>query len=133
MTFLQLLQALEERLGRVHLPVRSQAARLPDIFEGCGLHHELAVRLVRAIYTENRCRHVRDRVSADASLRAITPIHTAVAHADHTDIDTYRFSAGFLATVQAVFEQEPRPRPPKAQEPRGQVLLFRLMRRRAHR
>ncbi|WP_297390338.1 hypothetical protein [Acidiferrobacter sp.] len=133
MTFLQLLQALEERLGHVHLPVRPQAARLPEVFEGCGLHHELAVMLVRAIYTENRCQHLRDRVSAEACLRAVAPIHAAVAHADHTDVDTYRFSEGFFAAVQAVFEQKPRARPPKAQEPRGQILSFPLMRRRAHR
>ncbi|MDA8190360.1 hypothetical protein [Acidiferrobacter thiooxydans] len=132
MTFLQLLQALEQRLGHVHLPVRPQAAGLPDVFEGCGLHHELAVTLVRAIYTENRCRHVRDWVSAEACLRAVAPIHAAVAHADHTDIDTYRFSEGFLAAVQAVFEHKPRSRPPKSPEPRGQILSFPLARRRAH-
>ncbi|WP_298134775.1 hypothetical protein [Acidiferrobacter sp.] len=130
MTFLQLLQALEERLGRVHLPVRPQAARLSDLFEGCGLHHELAVTLARAIYAENGCRHVRDRVSADACLRAIAPIHAAVAQAEHTDVDTYRFSEGFLAAVQAVFEQRPQPRPTKAAKPSGQVLPFSLMRRR---
>ena len=133
MTFLQLLQALEQRLGHVHLPIQPRAARLPEVFDGCGLHHELAVTLVRAIYRENRCRHVRDRVSVEACLRAVAPIHAAVAHADHTDVDTYRFSEGFLAAVQAVFEQKPGARPPKVREPRGQLLSFPLTRRRAHR
>lgn len=133
MTFLQLLQSLEERLGHVHLPVRPQAAGLQDIFEGCGLHHELIVALVRAIYVENHCRHIKDRVQADASLKAVTPIHGAVARADHTDIDTYRFSEGFLTALQAVFEQKPHPRPVRPQAPRGQVLPFPVLRRRAQR
>ena len=133
MTFLQLLQSLEERLGHVHLPVRPQAASLQDLFEGCGLHHELTVALVRAIYIENRCQHLKDRVAGEACLRAIAPIHAAVAHADHTDVDTYRFSEGFLAAVQAVFEQRPGPRPAKPQGPRGRILPFPSMRRRAHR
>ncbi|MHB1513422.1 MAG: hypothetical protein ACYCTF_09100 [Acidiferrobacter sp.] len=133
MTFLQLLQSLEERLGHIHLPVRPQATGLQDLFEGCGLHHELTVALVRAIYTENHCRHIKDGVVAEASFKAVTPIHAAVAHAERTDIDTYRFSEGFLAALQTAFEQKPHPRPVRPQAPRGQVLPFPTLRRRAHR
>jgi len=131
MTFLQLLQALEERLGHVQLPLRSKAASVHEIFEGCGLHHELALTLVRAIYTKNRCHHLKDEVMAETSLRAIAPIHAAVLQAQHTDIDTYRFLETFVANVQAVFGQEPGPRPIKPEAKRGCIVPFPVHRRQA--
>lgn len=129
MTFLQLLQTLEERMGRIHWPLRSQAASVHELFEGCGLHHELVLTLARAIYTENHCHHLKDRVTIEATLRAIGPIHAAVLHADHTDIDTYRFLESFVATVQAVFGQKPPPRRVRSDRKVGQVLLFPIRRR----
>ncbi len=133
MTFLQLLQTLEDRLGHVHLPLKPQAKALSELFEGCGLHHELTLALVRAVYTENQCRHLKDAVTVEACLRAVGPIHAAVSHADHTDIDTYRFSEAFVAAIQAAFGQGPRPRPARAPGLRGQILPFPVLRRRPSR
>ena len=132
MTFLQLLQTLEERMGRIHWPLRSQAVTVHELFEGCGLHHELVLTLARAIYAENRCHHLKDRVTVEATLRAIGPIHAAVLHADHTDIDTYRFLESFVATIQAIFGQKPPPRRVPPARKVGQVLLFPIRRRAAH-
>ncbi|MHB8253255.1 MAG: hypothetical protein ACYDEV_06040 [Acidiferrobacter sp.] len=131
MTFLQLLQILEERLGRLHLPLKPGATNIHELFEGCGLHHELTLTLVRAIYTGNRCHHLKDQVAAEPSLRAIAPIHAAVLHADHTDIDTFRFLQAFVAAVQSVFGQQPRPRPIKPQVEFGRVLPFPVRRHQA--
>lgn len=132
MTFLQLLQTLEERMGRIHWPLRARAASVHELFEGCGLHHELVLTLARAIYVENRCHHLKDRVTVEATLRAIGPIHAAVLHADHTDIDTYRFLESFVATVQGLFGQQPPPRRVRPDTKPGQVLLFPVRRRAAH-
>ncbi|HUW97454.1 MAG TPA: hypothetical protein VMV40_01240 [Acidiferrobacter sp.] len=131
MTFLQLLQALEERLGRIHLPLRPKAASIHEIFEGCGLHHELALMLVRAIYTKNRCCHLHDKVAAETSLSAIAPIHTAVLRARHTDIDTYRFLETFTTHMQAAFGPQLRPHVAKSEVPLGRVVPFPLRRREA--
>lgn len=129
-TFLQLLQALEDRLGHIHLPLQAKAKTLPELFEECGLHHELTLTLVRAIYMENRCAHLKDTVAAEPTLRAIAPIHAAVLHADHTDIDTYRFLEAFLAAVQAILDRHPKPRPARSGGQRGLLLHFPLIRTR---
>lgn len=129
-TFLQLLQALEDHLGHIHLPLRAKAKTLPELFDECGLHHELTLTLVRAIYAENRCAHLKDTVSAEPTLRAIAPIRTVVLHADHTDIDTYHFLEAFLVAVQAIFDRHPKPRPAKPEGQRGLLLRFPLMRSR---
>lgn len=129
-TFLQLLQGLEDRLGHIHVPLQAKAKSFPELFEGCGLHHDLTQALVRAMYAENRCRHLKDTVAAEACLRAIAPIHAAVLQADHTDIDTYRFLEAFVGAVQAVLGRPPKPRPAKTRAPQGLILRFPLMRTR---
>lgn len=132
MNFLQLLQTLEERLGHIHLPLRPRATSIHELFEGCGLHHELMVTLVRAIYTENHCHHIKDKVTVEASLRAIAPIRTAILHADHTDVDTYRFLETLVSHIHIVFGQNPSPRRAKPESEPGQILRFPLRHRQAH-
>lgn len=124
MTYLELLRLLEERLGRLHVPLRANASTVHELFDGCALHHELMTALVRAVYTGNRCHHVKDRVTPDKTLQAIGPIRTAILNADDTDIDTYRFVEAFFAEVQKGFGQhQPKPhrRLPQAG---GQIIAF---------
>lgn len=122
MTYLQLLTALEHRLGRLHVPLRPGGATVHDLFEGCALHHELVLQLVRAIYSENRCHHIRDIVTAEVSLQALIPIQARVLQSEHTDIDTYHFLQTFITTVQDIFGNPPKHRPSKVTH--GQILFF---------
>lgn len=128
MTYLELLRALEERLGRLHMPLRTHTPTVHELFDGCALHHELMVALVRAVYTGNHCQHVRDRITAEATLEAIAPIRAAILHADNTDIDTYRFVEAFLGAVQDSIGRRPAPRPVRTAA-RGKVIAFRTRRR----
>ena len=124
MTYLELLHLLEERLGRLHMPLRTKAATVHELFDGCALHHELMTTLVRAVYAANRCHHVKDRITAEKTLEAISPIRAAILGAEDTDIDTYRFVEAFVAEVQKAFGQSqvrPRRHPAPA---RGEVIAF---------
>ncbi len=123
MTYLELLCLLEERLGRLHMPLRANAATVHDLFDGCALHHELMTAFVRAVYAGNRCHHIKDRVTAEKTLQAIGPIRTAILCADDTDIDTYRFVEAFVTEVQKGFgEHQPRRR--RLPAPGGEVIPF---------
>lgn len=99
MTFLQLMQLLERRLGYHQLPVNADAIHVRDIFESCPVHHDLATRLLREIYRANRCQRTADLVARDATIGAILPIRAEVLKAPHTDVDMFRFLETFCEAV----------------------------------
>ncbi|MDA8389567.1 MAG: hypothetical protein M0Z76_02360 [Gammaproteobacteria bacterium] len=124
MTYLELLCLLEERLGRLHIPLRANASTVQELFDGCALHHELMTALARAVYVGNRCHHVKDRITPEKTLQAINPIRAAILDADNTDIDTYCFVEAFVTEVQKGFGQHQTKPRPRLRPAGGQIIAF---------
>ena len=103
MNFKELLQHLEERLGNHHFPVNPAATNIKDVFASGPLHHDLMVRIVRAIYKDNGCRSLKDPVSAEKTFGAIAPIRLQVLHSTATDVDLYRAVDDLCHALQNIF------------------------------
>lgn len=120
MNFTELLQRLEDRLGRHQLPLNAAASGIKNVFEGCPLHHELMTRLVQAIYRENACRRLHDPVRRVETFRALEPIRLQALRAPSTDIDVYRLLEELCAAVNEVLEDGPSSgAAPRASRPAG--------------
>jgi hypothetical protein len=90
MTYIELLQALEQRLGNQHLPLNPRATTMKQIFEGSPVHHELMRQLVDAIYIANGCRQLGDAVDKDKTFAAIGPLRRDTLQRPTADVDVYR-------------------------------------------
>ncbi|MHB1586604.1 MAG: hypothetical protein ACYCRH_06865 [Acidiferrobacteraceae bacterium] len=104
MTFLQLMQALERRLGYHQLPLNPNARHLRDLFESVALHHDLALRLAHEIYRHNRCQKTGGLVQRGPTLEAIMPVRREVLQACNTDIDVFRFIEAFCEGVERILQ-----------------------------
>ena len=119
MNFLELLQALELRLGYQHLPLNPRASTLKRIFECSPVHHDLMHRLVHALYYTNGCERLTDAVGRDACFEAIGPVRQDILRIPTTDVDAGRllddlchalddiFSSGQAAPPTAVPTKKP--------------------------
>ncbi len=122
MNFLELMQTLEERLGYQHLPLNPSARGIKDILDGSAVHHELMIRLVRAIFTANRCQRLADPVTHAATFNALGPLRLETLRSGSTDVCTYRFLEELCRTLDRAFaddamparEAKPRATPPTA-------------------
>ena len=90
MNFKELLEQLEERLGYHQFPVNPAATNIKDVFEGSPLHHDMMIRLARAIYVSNACRRLTDPVNLDKTLQALAPIRQEALRSSMADVDLYR-------------------------------------------
>jgi len=102
-TFIELLQRLESRLGYHQLPLNPAATDLRNIFESGPLHHDLLTRVVREIYRSNRCRRIEDAVTRDGTFNAIAPIRQSLLGATSTDVDAYHVMDDLCRAVAHVF------------------------------
>jgi hypothetical protein len=109
MTFIELMRQLENSLGSLQLPVNIGACDIKKIFDGGPLHHDLAVRLVRAIYKSNRCQKMSDDIDQARTFEAITPIRQELLQKKTTDIDAYHFMDDFCQALGGCFNQGYRP------------------------
>jgi hypothetical protein len=103
MTFLELLQALEHRLGYQHLPLNPQATTLKQIFECSPVHHELMHRLVQALYQANDCSTLHDNVDKDTCFAAIGPVRQQTLKTASTDVDAYRLLDELCHALNEIF------------------------------
>lgn len=106
MNFKELIERLADEIGYHQVPFNTRARGVDELFESCALHHELMVRLVRAIHRHNDCRNLSDTVTRVATLGAIAPIRLEVLHSSKTDIDTKRLMDDFCTAVDNAFEHE---------------------------
>ena len=107
MTFRELAIWLENRLGTCHLLVNREAKEPADLLLATGLHDRLVHELLRAVYKSNRCYHIRARLSADHTLRALQPVREKVLDEPATDLHTVRFLDALDAAVRAAFALPP--------------------------
>ncbi|HKQ31414.1 MAG TPA: hypothetical protein VJS66_09030 [Burkholderiales bacterium] len=109
MTYVELLHALEQRLGYQHLPLNPHAAGIKDLFESTPVHHELMQRLVQALYRCNGCRLIVDAVTKEACFEAIGSTRQEMLKTATTDVEAYRLMDDVCRALIEIFEviQEP--------------------------
>lgn len=99
------MQYLETRVGHHQLPLDPQAHDLRGLLASCALHHEVTRELTQAIYKQNRCNTLRDRVDPARTLEAIVPIRLKILQSDTTDLDLFHFIEAWCAAVTAFFDE----------------------------
>jgi hypothetical protein len=122
MNFLELMRTLETRLGYQHLPLNPSAGGIKDIFDSSAVHHELMIKLVRAIFAANRCQRLTDTVTHAATFNALGPLRLETLRSGTTDVCTYQFLEELCRALDGAFADaampsratRPRPTPPTA-------------------
>ena len=103
MTFRELIEQLARRIGQHQLPVSTSASELRGFIDSGAVHYELVTQVVTAIYTGNRCRHLADPVTRDATFESIEPIRLAALRSPKTDVDAYALMESICAEVARIF------------------------------
>jgi hypothetical protein len=103
MTFRELAIWLENRLGTCHLLVNRDAKEPADLLLATGLHDRLLKELLTAVYKNNRCYHIRARLSAQNTLAALQPLREKVLDEPATDLHTVRLLDAVDQAVRAAF------------------------------
>lgn len=127
MSFLKLLQFLEERLGHQHVPLNTAAQKFPELLLSGAIHHDCLREIAAAIFKHNACRHPHDVIAADATLAALAPIRLKVLQSPHTDVDLFHFVENLCAATDAYFRESDdaiEARKPARKRARASVLPF---------
>jgi hypothetical protein len=119
MNFKELMQQLESRLGYHQIPLNPAARGIKDIFENGPLHHDLVTRLVKAIFTENKCQRLEDAVAREATFRALSPIRLEAIRSNSTDVDLFNLVDDLCRAVERIFAIEPGGPPGGNETPEG--------------
>jgi hypothetical protein len=132
MTFLELLLALEHRLGYQHVPLNPRADSLKQIFECSPVHHDLMHRVVQALYHANHCRQLGDSVEKDACFAAIGPVRQQTLKTPSTDVDAYHLLDDLCHALDQAFANGERPQPSTSADarPTADVIPLNVKRRR---
>lgn len=127
MSFLGLMQFLEDRLGHHQVPLNLHATTPAALLSSCALHHDLTKDIAATIYKANACRKLHDRIDAEKTLAALAPIRLKVIKSPQTDIDTFEFIESLCATVDAYFHLSAVPPAPNERSPAnaGRIVQFR--------
>lgn len=107
MTYLELLQALEHRLGYQHLPLNPHASTLKNLFESSPVHHELMHGLAQALYQRNTCCKLEDAVTREHCFEAIGLVRRAALKAAGTDVDAYHLLEDICHALDEIFPVSP--------------------------
>lgn len=103
MTFKQLIEYLENRLGYHQMPVDPHAQGLHDLFESCPLHDRLTKQLARGIFKRNKCQRLSDLVYQGKTESVLQEIRNSVHREEHTDIDRFNFIEDYCQAVHEFF------------------------------
>ncbi len=106
MTYSQLIEFLENRLGYLQMPVNPHASGPRNIFENCPLHDQLTKQLVNKIYKKNHCRHLSDKISRKITERVLQEIRQVVRLESRTDIDRIHFIDDVCNAVSEFFSAD---------------------------
>jgi len=91
MTFIELMQRLEQMLGYHQWPVDPDARELRDVFDNSPVNGELAIRIMRELYKGNHCQKLDDAVTLEQCDQTLIPIRLKLVRSQTTDIDAYQF------------------------------------------
>lgn len=122
MTFKELLEYLEERLGYHQMPLNPAATGIKDVFECSPVHPDLMVSVVRAIYAENGCRSLHDKVERLVTLDALGPIRLARLRAASTDVDEHSLIEELCVILNEAFTEDAEP-PQRAPAPAAAEII----------
>ena len=103
MNFMELLRALEHRLGNQHLPLNPRATTIKQIFDCSPVHHELMQRVVQALYHVNGCQHLTDPIAQQACFDAIGPVRQDTLKTPSTDVDAYHLLDDLCHALDEIF------------------------------
>jgi len=103
MNFLELLLLLEKAIGHHQIPVNPKSAELRGLIDSGAIHYELITQIATAIYTGNRCRHLHDPVTQDATFESLEPIRLSVLRSPSTDVDVHGLMETICAEVALAF------------------------------
>ena len=109
MTFLELLLALEHRLGYQHVPLDPQASTLKHIFDCSPVHHELMYRIVQALYHANGCTRLTDSVNRETCFEAVGPVRQQALKTPNADVDAYHLLENLCHALDEIFTAEHTP------------------------
>ena len=65
MSFRELIEQLARRIGSHQIPLNPAATELRGLIDSGAVHYELITQIATAIYTGNRCRHLKDAVAQE--------------------------------------------------------------------
>jgi len=105
MTFIELLNFLEDRLGYHQFPVNVQAKDLAQVFDSSAIHHDFAVKLVHEIYKANHCQNLRSPIDQDKVEEVLVRLRADALDGKKTDIDLYHFIEDICVVVYEFFTQ----------------------------
>ena len=108
MNFLQLIEKLTAHVGQHQLPANLTATGIQSLIDSSALHYDLATRIARAIYDQNRCRRLTDPVEAEATFEALGPIRAMLLCSSRTDVDAFRFMEDLCTAVAKIFDKQRR-------------------------
>lgn len=91
MTFIELMQRLEQMLGYHQWPVDSGARELREVFDNSPVNGELTIKIMRALYKGNHCQKLTDPVTLEQCDQTLIPIRLKLVRSQTTDIDAYQF------------------------------------------
>jgi hypothetical protein len=133
MTFQELLLEFERRLGYHHVPLNPAARGIKDVFESSPVHHDLMIRLARAVFAANGCQRLTDPVARDKTFAAFAPIRVEVLRSDKCDVDAHRLIDELCTALEQIFRSDrPRLRADRSAgaAAAGNVVAFDVFRRR---
>ena len=125
MSFRELIEWLSKRIGHHQIPLNPVATELRGLIDSGAVHYELITQIATAIYTGNRCRHLKDAVTQDATFEALEPIRLAVLRAPGTDVDTHGLMETICAEVAHAFGVTAPGKGPAAPSSSGELVRFR--------
>ena len=104
MNFRELIETLSQRIGYHQIPVNAGVSGIRGLIDSSAVHYELITQIVTAIYTGNRCRHLKDPVTRDATFEALEPIRTVIARSPKTDVDVFALMEAVCSEVARAFQ-----------------------------
>lgn len=109
MTYIELLRALEQRLGYQHLPLDPHASTVKNLFDSTPVHHELMQRLTQALFHGNHCRTLTDSVQRDACFDVMGTIRQETLKTTTTDVEVYRLLDDLCQMLDELFAEVRQP------------------------
>ena len=125
MTFRELIEQLARGIGQHQIPLNATASELRGLIDSGAVHYELMTQIATAIYTGNRCRHLKDAVTQDATFEALEPIRLAVLRAPGTDVDVHRLMETICLEVAHAFGVATNADKTTSPSPGGELVRFR--------
>jgi hypothetical protein len=125
MSFHELIELMAKRIGHHQIPLNPAATELRGLIDSGAVHYELITQIATAIYTGNRCRHIKDAVTQDASFEALEPIRLAVLRAPGTDVDVHGLMESICTEVAHAFDVATPNKRPAAPSSSGELVRFR--------